>query len=212
MRVWTIQAEQQWVDLQKHGVLRRSLAQVYSFFLPAYTWMDEQMQQRLRVEKPLDAAPLWFWYQWDGVLRRRPDLRFSGHLPPGTTGVRMECEIVDARLLLSDFYLWCSVLNGWYIPISLDDQAMFDAEADQYVTETGQSVDRATVSLRVPLLEQYSYPPHLRTRIIASWQRVFDLDWAVPGITDAREQKAIQATAWELRLADVITVHTFVAR
>ena len=75
--------------------------------------------------------PIWVWCQWRGVSRRRPDLRSRGHLPTGATGVRIELELDEERVLCSDFDLWHYALNGWYLPESLADEREFDAHPDR---------------------------------------------------------------------------------
>jgi hypothetical protein len=169
--------------------------------------MNLQMQKRLSALREPDAAPIWVWYQWNGIKQPRPDLRMSGHLPPGTSGVRIECIIAPCRVLLSDFLLWHYVLNGGYLPNSLADQEAFDEEEDHYLVQAGTSHAR-----NIPVMYQHFYPHHLRSKIIASWQRIFDLDWMADDITCTTEEKVIQGTLWELRLEDVRRVQHFVAR
>ena len=43
-------------------------------------------------------------------------LAVCGHLPKGERGVRLELQVADDRVLLSDFDLWHYVLNYWYLP------------------------------------------------------------------------------------------------
>ena len=73
------------------------------FWRTAYDWMVEQMERRLGPRPKPGAYPLWAWYQWDGAARRRPDLRSSAHVPGGTKAVRIEFEIAEEQIVLSDF-------------------------------------------------------------------------------------------------------------
>ncbi|MBL9046786.1 MAG: DUF3841 domain-containing protein [Tabrizicola sp.] len=46
----------------------------------------------------------------------------------------------------------------------------------------------------------------------ASWNRIFDLDFAAPGIAEPRAGKIIQATFWELPFAAISQITAFTAR
>ena len=73
------------------------------------------------------CLPLWAWFQWEGRSKKRPDLRFSGHIPHGETGVLIKFHAEASAVFLSDFELWHYVLNYWYLPHSNEDEARFDA-------------------------------------------------------------------------------------
>ena len=146
---------------------------------------------------------IWAWYQWEGIDRRKPDLRSSGYLPKGEKGVRVECQVAEKRVLLSDFDLWHYVLNYWYLPHSEKDAEAFEKKlVDAALPLSGFSHER-------PL-------PHARYRreIEKSWERIFDVDWVdrQQAIAHPPEKKSIQATLWELQLADVVKVKEFTAR
>ncbi|MEO1087874.1 MAG: DUF3841 domain-containing protein, partial [Acidobacteriota bacterium] len=107
MKLWTIQTEPAWEFLTRHGYLRCSRSQADGDLLPAYDWMAEQMRSRIGPPpSSKTTVPLWAWYQFDGIHRRRPDLRTSGFLPPGERGYRIEFTVDDDCVLLSDFELW----------------------------------------------------------------------------------------------------------
>jgi hypothetical protein len=79
-------------------------------------------------------------------------------LPPGTRGYRVEFEIADSDVLLSDFELWHYVLNYWYLPASKNEGDRFNARygGDRY---------------------SWRRPPtnHQVTKMISdSWDRIFD--------------------------------------
>lgn len=203
MVIWSILTEQAWNDLQRRGRLRASRRHVTKDFLGPYTWMAEQMERRLTVARPSgDTMPIWAWYQWEGK-RCRPDLRTSGHLPKGTKGFRVECRVEDERVLLSDFDLWHYVLNYWYLPASEQDGVAFEEK----LAGAGLSFYKCGYDNPLPHAEY-------RRKIEKSWERMFDLDWTDKDdfIADPRERKSIQATLWEIRLADVVDAREFTAR
>ena len=187
-----------WQRLESAGVLHTNRRCIDNYFLAAYNWMAEQMRHRLAVRPSETALPLWAWYQWQGQNRRKPDLRASGHLMKGERAVRIEFEIDDRVVLLSDFELWHFVLNYWYLPVSEDDGEAFEKELAKH----GLSFFHTK-----PL-------PHRKyhERIEKSWRRIFDLDWSSEGIASPRAEKSIQATLWKLRLDQVKNVQEFIAR
>lgn len=130
--------------------------------------------------------PLWAWLQCDGVRKKRPDLRRSGHLSAGERGVLIEFNVAEEQVLLSDFDLWHYVLNRWYLPQT----------PSELRDELGDALrDVAT--------------PHQRE---ASWQRIFELDWHLEGVSVPRAQRSIQATIWHLPLNAVRSARVFRAR
>jgi len=130
VRVWTIQAPQVLEALRSGLVWRAGESRVGLHWLPAYRWMAREMRDRVGVPQDQRQMPIWLWHQWRGVGQAMPDLRCGGHLPRGLHGVRIELELDEARVLRSDFDLWHYVLNGWYLPESLDDEREFDARPD----------------------------------------------------------------------------------
>jgi hypothetical protein len=111
MILWTIQNLSAWKMLQSRGCLQAKRSCIQEQFYPAYRWMNSQMRQRLGKPSFADCFPLWAWLQWQGCSKKRPDLRFSGHISPGGTGVLIEFHEDASQVLLSDFELWHYVLN-----------------------------------------------------------------------------------------------------
>ena len=198
MKLWTVQPYHFWEVLQEEGMLCGDLSYVNKDWLPAYQWLATQMELRVGPRPHERAFPVWAWYQHDSQRRKKPDLRRSGYMTPGQRGVRIEFEIEDNLVLLSDFYLWHCVLNNGYLAESEEDDERFEAE----VQASGLSYN------------QYCSHPDYHQQIVASWQRVFDLDWvdAKHWMTFQKEDKQIQGAFWELRMSDVKDVTIFVAR
>lgn len=138
---------------------------------------------------------MWGWYHWEGKERPKPDLRSSGHLPKGATGVRIEFEIPENRVILSDFDAWHFVLNRWFLCLCEKEDKDFTEE-----------LERAGIPQRWP------YPEPFRSRIINSWQCIFDQEAGDPEWRGSLSRRSIQATFWELKLSQVRHVDTFTAR
>jgi hypothetical protein len=164
----------------------------------AYDWMSREMEKRLGCRPSKGALPLWAWYQWNGAACRKPDLRCCGYLPRGESCVRIEFQVDDRFVLLSDFDLWHYVLNYWYLPESLKDEEAFVAE----LSRRGLSFYKTK-----PLPDRAWH-----ARIAQSWNRIFDLNWSAGSISQPRAKKVIQASLWEITLDQVRDVRSFSAR
>lgn len=198
MKLWTIQTADVLATLQATGVWRASETHVDVDWLDAYRWLAGRMTTHLGNSTLPNQMPTWVWQRWDGIRRPRPDLRSRGHLPLGTQGVRLELEITDDRVLLSDFELWHYVLNYSYLPSSVRDGKAFDCELES------ARLRRTTIKL----LPNSAW----HARVEKSWERIFDVAWVYLTYTARRAEKMIQGTVWELRLSDIRDVTQFVGR
>lgn len=149
----------------------------------AYDWMAEQMRMKIGAPPVGVHYPVWAWYQWKGRRSRR-DLRRSGYAARGTPMVQIEFEIDDDWMLLSDFDDWCWVLSNSYIADSEQEYNEFYSSAHQ----------------------------NIQAKIESSWIKVFDMERYVPDWTAQVDEKSIQATLWEINLAQVKKVEHFIAK
>ncbi len=193
MILWTIQDMAAWERLQQHGLLRGDGRRVQVYYRYAYRWMAEQM--RLRLPPPHARVPLWGWYRWRGIRQCRPDLRASGHLVKGVPGVRIELELPEDRALLSDFDAWHCVLNRYFLSLREQEEEAFAEE-----------LERAEVQPGWP----YAEPFH--SKVVSSWERIFDLKAGDPEWWGPVSERSVQATFWELPLSQVRRVDRFTAR
>lgn len=193
MSLWTIQNMEAWERLQREGVLRCDGRRVPAYYRHAYRWMSDQM--RLRLATHHARFPLWGWYQWQGTKQRRPDLRASGHLAKGLAGVRIEIELPELSVLISDFNSWHCVLNHYYLSINKQEDESFARE-----------LERAGVEQRWP------YPEPFNLRMVSSWQRIFDIEAGDVEWWGPLSERSIQATFWELTVSQIRHVDIFRAR
>jgi hypothetical protein len=206
MIVWTIQSYPAWEQLQSDGTLygptiEDTFVADYPLGRIAYTWMAEQMEQRLGPRPKPGIYPLWAWYQWHDATHPRPDLRASTHLPAGMNGVRIELDIEEHDILLSDFQQWHIALNYAYLALNEAEDSAFEAElAGRRIRwEPGR-----------PLSD-----PDFHARALKSWEHIFEIDRV--GDPDwwngeSRAEKSIQGTFWQLSLSQVRQVKVFTAR
>ena len=111
MTLYTIQEEFKWLEFQKTGILKadENIICEESFF-DSYTWIESKMHQLLPPSKIETIHPIWAWYKYNG--KNKPDLRRNCHIGKGKVGYRIEFEIDDDKVLLTDFSDWHLVLNA----------------------------------------------------------------------------------------------------
>lgn len=203
MKLWTIQPIAWYERLCTDGIIYGEESLISNFdcqeFRNAYQWLVRQMERDIG-NKPFDNAyPIWAWYQYTDMNHRRPDLRYSGFLPKGTKGVRIEFEKSDHEVLLSDFILWTNPLNFWYIADSEIEQDAFYKKLALHGIEFSE-------------LNSANAPDFIREEIEKSWDKVLDMSYCPEHSAYPFEKKSIQATFWHLSVDEIIKVDNFVAR
>jgi len=146
-------------------------------------WLVRQMVLRGISRKPI--WPIWAWYKYDGV-HKKPDLRCSGHMPRGTKSVCIEFEAEDKMVLLSQFEMWVSILNGHYLSCS---------EQEDTAIEKLEGAGKLTVS-----------------RVRQSWSRMFDLKFGCEDYWGSLDERWIQACVPEVHIDQVRKVQKFTAK
>jgi hypothetical protein len=200
MKLWIIQKKEVWENLIKNGVYSATDSFIQEDFVLAYEYMLKQMRKRIGAASCQNCYLIWAWYQYMDENKKKPDLRYSGHLEKGAHGVLMELEIDSSEVLLSDFELWHYPLNYWYLPVSEEEGNRFDSKIESegfdYYKEK-------------PIRDKYYH-----NKIEESWDKIFDIDWFDEKfeISWRRKDKSIQATFWELKLEQVKNVRFFIAR
>ena len=180
LTLWTIQPVEFLKLLERRRPVRADWKHTCRDYERPYRWMSQQMARR-GICRP-GTAPLWAWYAYSGIARRRPDLRCGWHLPRGTRGVRIEFTAPADKVLLSDFEMWHAVLNDWYL------------ERDE---QESQQHDKRRPS---------------RKQIEKSWQRIFDLEFGSEEYWFAPAERQIQACIPSLSKSQIKEIRPFTAR
>ena len=191
MRLWTIQPQEIYEILKQDGVFHcdpsRSTCLTEMNFGHAYDWMCEQMYQKIGNPPEGVTSPIWAWHTLDWK-HQKPYLRRTEFCHEPENSVCLEVEIPDAQVLLSDEERWHSVLGNWYLTNTTNETDYRQAEAwfDSLSPEEQQEARQQ------------------------SWQHIFEItpfenEWDRRGCY-------IQATFWELRLEQIISVRYFKGR
>lgn len=186
VKLWTIQNEKGWNELQTKGVLIPEGKHIdFPEWKEGYFWLKSQMIQRIGPPKHKHQFPIWAWFQYEDKNKRKPDLRKSGHLPSGEIGYRIEIEKEESEILLSDFVLWhWPLCYKDYIGNSEEEAIKVDKEEIVYSED----------------------------EIKKSWEKIFDMNFDVEYYILPFAEKKIQVTFWDLKIEDVIKVDKFTAR
>ena len=134
MILWTIQPKEVFDLIQREGVYRCDIHKsgFEDFADMQYSWMVSQMKKRIGPPPEGVKYPVLAWQQWRKG-RKKPDLRWERwHCwPGGAKFYRLEIEIPDEQVLLSDFDNWHVPLNNGLFTDSDDDEEYDDEEYDK---------------------------------------------------------------------------------
>lgn len=140
-------------------------------------FQEGNMVEKINHPKPEQAKyPWWAWYKFDGK-NKKPDIR-KKECYYNEDMVCLELELPDNKVLLSDEELWHCPLNNAPIILEEDDE-VWDRRYDWY-----QSLEQTTK----------------QSEIEKTWAYCFDVSGQLKLYTSGLW---IQATFWELCLADV---------
>ena len=188
MKLWTIQPENIFNELQSTGLYRCDINKSFmkEYALVQYDWLVMQMRKRLGNPPEGVNYPVWAWKKWR-LDHDMPDLR-AERWYYGTKGekfFRLEIEITDSQVLLSDFDAWSVILNECLLSYSEQE----DSELEKIYNALS---DDEKIKFRSK-----------------NWERVFDVtplnnEWMCRG-------ESIQATFWELRIEQVKKVKMFIS-
>ena len=184
MKLWTIQPMEVWREIQDKGVYRCNPSLIPLDLDEEYKWLIRKMADRIGPPPEGVLYPVWAWYKQNGK-HRKPDLRSErwDYGPGNEDYTCIEIEIPDEKVLLSDFDVWHIILNHGLI-----------SETEEEDREQEKQFET------LPEDKQIEYQNR-------NWERVFDISpinngWITRG-------DWIQATFWELKKEDVLSVRFF---
>lgn len=181
--LWTIQPVSFMKQLEVEGSIAGCFQNIDSDVSVPYNWMARQLCDRGKSTGQI--CPIWLWYAYGG-RRKPPDLRHSWHLPRGERGLRIEFELDERQVLLSQFEMWVWVLEGQYVPENASEAQHVDIWARK-----GELTEK---------------------KIRHSWTRIFDLTFGCERFWGAFAGRDIQATTPSVKIDSVRRVDYFTAR
>lgn len=202
LKLWTLQAPEVWRALQERGAYRCPASFAWEELRDPYAWLASEMTRRGNPPPEAGITMIWAYHHWAGPKRARPDMRYSGHAPRGEQVVMLELQVPTKEVLLSDLSAWHAPLNGAYLATSDENFDQFDERLERHPEYAARR--------HRPFLDRY--PQELREEVLASWQRIFDLDDHNDYYTSPPDQKCVQATFWELRADMVVSARAYTAK
>ena len=197
MTLWTIQPIERYEELLKNGIIYGGKDYVDKDFLKPYQWLMHKMNEKIGEPEFPECYPIWAWFQYHNVKRRKPDLRCSAHLTKGQKGVRIEIHKKESEVLLSDFDLWHYALNYWKINDNEQEAKKFDLLLEKN---------------KIKSIDKENYTIEIKQEIEKSWDKILDMNYAPKYSAQPFEEKSIQATFWTLSTDEIIKVEEFTAR
>ena len=187
MILWSIQPEEVFNLIQRGGVYRCDIHKsgMKDFADVQYSWLVSQMKKRIGPPPEGVSFPVWAWYQWRED-RKKPDLRWERwHCGfNGEKFYRLEIEIPDEQVLLSDFEAWHVPLNNGLFTDSDNEEEFNEEEYDELYKLYESLSPEAQAAMRA-----------------TNWERFFNI---TPGAS-------IQATFWELRKEQIHEAKMFIS-
>ncbi len=193
MRLWTIQDIEIINDIEQNGYAYcNQEGWMYENCHFAYDWLAEEMSRRIGPPPLPDIKlPLWAWQQYTSSKKPRPPKSPALFDSEKTEQLFLEIDVPDSEVILSDFDLWGSVLNGWNIVYN----KRLEKKIDSFVKDSGTGYN---------FIE---YPDDIKSEIMDSWDRIFDFSvkdkWYMGRL---RRNRVIQATFWLLKKEYIIDV------
>ncbi|WP_307442942.1 MULTISPECIES: DUF3841 domain-containing protein [unclassified Paenibacillus] len=172
---WTLQTNEAWDQFRKHGFIVGSSE--FSGFSEQYKWMMKQMS--IRLNKYNNEYPIWVWL-------KKPDMRTGGFFRRGTRCVRIQLNLNEEDVLVSDFMDWHCVLNNNYLSDNEQDW-------DEYIFAEDNGIDNDEI-------KQKSWEK------IFHWNRIRDVEW------EGTEERVLQGVTGKIELNKIMNVEHFIAR
>lgn len=176
VRLWTRQHLDVLKELSTKGIYRvkkeyllQKFDTISDYYLNIYRWYIERAEKI--VPRPKGAEfPVWLSISSEMMLQ------------PAEKQVILEIIVDRKNVVLTDSEKWGYVANYWYLPLDKEDERKFNEELEKLGIG-----DESELCMG----HKGDFYPHLRSRIIKSWERLFESPSQIT--TDT------QATLWELR-------------
>jgi len=187
MILWTIQEEKVYLNLLDTGYYRCDFSKTeMQDCKPQYDWLVEQMKKRIGDPPEGVSYPVWAWHTW-WEDRKKPDLRKErwGNGWKGERFVRLEIEISDNQVLLSDFDAWSIILLHGLLSETEEEDKLLNWRYAALPADEQQKMQAI------------------------NWEKAFDVTPKNNGWM--RRGSSIQATFWELKKEQIREVTHFTA-
>jgi hypothetical protein len=187
MILYTIQTEKKWKEFQETGILKADNNIICEeSYEESYAWLESRMKDLLPASDIECKHPIWAWYKYCG--KNKPDLRKRGFLMEGEVGYRIEFEIDEKNVLLTDF-------SDWHLVLSSDDIS-FELKHSYFKLDTCSSEEIESFTEEGWFIKD--------DKILFDWNNIIlEKDSLLPDI---------QATMWYVKMEQVKNITKFKSR
>lgn len=176
IKLWTRQHENVLKSIEAFGIYRpkkefleQKFDSIWEYYSEVYRWYIERAE---KIVPRLEGAefPIWLSVRSDMMLQAAEN------------NVIIELEAPVDKVVFTDSEKWGYVMNYWYLPIDKRDEEKFNDE-----------LKRVGIGDESELYMGHkgNFYPHLRSKIIKSWERLFEGGEEIT--------PTAQATLWEIR-------------
>lgn len=158
--VYTRQSAKVLEEIEKNGMyrvkeeyIRQKNDSISDYYLNLYKWFAGRCRERIDVPEGCQY-PIWLSMHDEYRLRNTEET------------VSFTLKIPREKIYVISEYAWGFRVNNMYVPLDLDDERAFNEELKRY--GIGNEMALVTESIG-------NYYPMLKKKIIASWDRVFEL-------------------------------------
>jgi hypothetical protein len=214
MQLWSIQPAEVWEILKKEKEMFVNPA-LCSFldeqiFVAAYDWIRGKMQER--IPEYGGRHPWWAWHTYINEKRRKPDLRLLKNEYSNEPYVRLELNVPDHEVLLTNFDGYMMVVNHRYLAFSEEEDGAFYSK---HFPPCDNPEFASLSELRIKIEQGYDPGPapvneEFKNALRQSWEAALDLkamkknEWL--------DGDTVQACFEVLRLKDVKKIDCFTGK
>lgn len=173
----------------------------YDFFAPAYSWMIDKMNKRIKNRCQDSVFPIWCWRN---ELDDLYDIDYQEFFPKGTEVAKISLNVDSEDVLLSDYDGYHYVLNNSFLGETESAENIFNDKNIKIFEERFKSLNSKIVV--------HSVMHKIRAKAIKkSWDRCLDLDKLLWFHHGDKSKRHIQGTIWEIRKEQVEKIEILVS-
>lgn len=158
--VYTRQSDKVLLELERNGIyrvkeeyIRQKNDSISEYYLKLYQWFTSRCRERMEVPEG-EVYPIWLSMHDEYRLRNTEQT------------VCFTLKIPEERVCVISEFTWGYRVNHMYVPLNPEDEHRFNEELKRYGIENEMALVTGPLG---------NYYPMQKKKIIASWERVFDL-------------------------------------
>lgn len=192
----------------KNAIINRLKSEDMEDFVTSYQYLADKMNEKQG--SSYNALPIWFWFRFSRKSFR-PDMRHcKTYVLRGHDAYLIEAELPLKQVTLTDYVDWHCVLNNWYC--AKNDESKYD--------DFDNRLEKALKTKEIHKFQFDDYPEEFKEEISSSWDQIFTnintdeyqglsqkaIKDKLTEYLDSQENYSLQATAFMLKLENVVNI------